>query len=306
MQPLSLRSAERVKVIATEVVRELIPASWPHRMVLDVTAAMYGYDHWSHLLASLKPGETLFVFDQDMSCDAFSQRRVDVALHVESRCSIPFPYAYELITIGAVTRDFRREPTQVFVPEHEAYHRTMMELDWWWVSQTQWDHPLVTKGFVVGEAVSLADRSRAVLDSSAGAAPNDRRRITVLLFEDAVADPLFKNTSRKLYVNRGDVLEIEPIPLPDMLAPDYRPDRTDIESLIDRYGRFDWPKRIASAQVDYAELATVARIPRREIVAVDIKARDILRKPWYWPLKCRPGQRALIDANERLERAKWQ
>lgn len=308
MQPIVLRSSERVKNIAVEVVGRLLPESWPHRTKLDVASALYGYDHWSHLRASVNPDAPQFVFDQDMSYDEFSERRVDIAKHVESRCPIPFPYAYELVTFAAVTRDFRREPTPVFTPEHDAYHRAMLELDWWWVCKRYSGHPLVTKGFYLCEALNMADLSREALTHTSNPHPR-LQSLNVLLFEDVHDHSPFTTMTSRLFFKREEMLEIEPLPLAEMLARDFRADKAaTVKKLTELYGRYDWAKRVVDARADYSKLAAAAGLPfnRNDAIALDIKARDVLRKPWYWPIKCRPGQRTLVVEYERLERAKWQ
>ncbi|SAL06349.1 hypothetical protein AWB78_08023 [Caballeronia calidae] len=129
MRPIPLRSTEPVKRIAIEEVRPLLPEDWGHGRILDVTAALFGYDNWTPLHQSPQASAPSIVFDQDMSYAEYSTRRVEVAKHVESRCAIPFPYAFALATIAAVTRDFRRKAVATHAPEHAVFQEEMATRD---------------------------------------------------------------------------------------------------------------------------------------------------------------------------------
>lgn len=303
MQPIPLRSTEPVKRIAAEQVRPLLSEDHSHGQILDVTAALYGYDHWAHLVQLVDPAAPSFVFDQDMPYDEFSIRRVEVAKHVESRCSIPFPHAFALVTAAAVTRDFRRERVPTFIPEHAAYQGEMAKLDWWWIASVDSFHPLVTKGFALCEATHAADTAN--LEPGRYRSPQARDRKIVLLFEDMLDRSQHARYDSALFFRHDEILEVEPLPFAEMLDPSYRPGDADIAQLEELYGRRNWAHRIEEAQKQYASLRAVAMPPATDLEAVDIRARDILRKPWYWPLKCGPGQTDLVRRYEWLERAKW-
>lgn len=303
MQPIPLRSTEPVKRIAIEEVRPLLPEDRSHGQVLDVTAALYGYDQWAHLHQSAKPAAPGFVFDQDMSYDEFSIRRVEVAKHVETVCAIPFPHAFALVAEAAVTRDFRRERAATFVPEHTAYQEEMAKLEWWRIGSIDSYHPLVTKGFALCQASYAADTANRVLGR-----PRPKmvdRRITVLLFEDMVSNSPYSRFDSSLFFKRNEILEVEPLPFAEMLESSYRPGNSDIAKLVELYDGREWAKRVVLAQKNYAELRAVSRLPASALEPIDVRARDVLRKPWCWPVKCRPGQTQLEYEYERLERAKW-
>jgi hypothetical protein len=304
MQPIPLRSSEQVKRIAAEEVRPLLPEDWPHGRILNVTAALYGHKNWAHVRESVSPTAPDFLFDQDLSHEDFTKRRVALAKHVEAQCSIGFPYAFELVTAAAVTRDFRRERSATVVPEHEAYQKELSNLDWWWVASIDYHHPLVTKGFVLCQTVYLADIANRRLGRETRP-KTGARKMTVLLFEDMVTQTTCARFSSSLYFKVHQALEVEPPPFAEMLEPSYRVGAADVSKLAELFGGANWPKRIEVAQKNYALLRTYASHPPSGVEPVDIRVRDVLRKPWYWPMKCRSGQLHLEYEYERLERAKW-
>ncbi|MGP8431826.1 hypothetical protein ACT2FY_00935 [Paraburkholderia fungorum] len=311
MQPIPLRSADAAKSIAVQEVLPLLPDDWPHRKVLNVAAALYGYDHWTHLNEAAQPNVAPFQFDQDLSYDALTARRLALAKHVEERYQIPLPYAFMLVVGSAVTRDFQRDGVPYKLLRDDAYQRALSELDWWQIVSSEYEHPLVTKGFILCRAAYVADSSR---NSSAPerVGPRSIRWLDVLLLEDALAHP-YRQIDSHLYLKRDQMLEIEPVPFADMVSRSYRPLQRHVARLREyggRRDRDDWPARIKAAQTQYARLAGAAGLSaaqtRAATDALDIRARDALSEPWYWPLElCSDRDSKLAIEFERTERAKW-
>lgn len=207
MQTISLRSAEPVKRIAFEEVLPLLPQDWPQCKVLDVAAALYGYDHWSHLNESIQASAPPFEFDQDLSYDALTVRRVALAEHVEQRYQIPLPYAFMLVVGTSVTRDFRRDAVPYELLADDAYQRALSEFDWWQIFRSESEHPLVNKGFMLCRATHVAELS--CNPSAPEVGPDSIRWIDVLLPQDAFNHP-YHRISPRLYLRRDRMLEIEP------------------------------------------------------------------------------------------------
>ncbi|MCM2549258.1 hypothetical protein [Burkholderia glumae] len=298
MHPIPLRSADPVKRIATQDVAPLLP-TLSRLKILDVTAALYFYESWTHLLDSVRPDAAPVLFDQDMSYGALMSRRVHQAQHVERVCSIPLPYAFILVVGASVTRDLRRD----FVPyellrDDNPYEKALSKLDWWRVVSSERGHPLVPAGFLLCRAAHAGDHASNRL-SGLEAESGSLRWLEAILPETAFSHA-WTQLSPLVYLRREDLIEIEPVPFAEMVSAFYRTQARHVDKLRELGGhrdRDDWPLRIERSKQQYARLAAAARLPenlsRQAAQSLDIDVRDVLGKPWYWPLEPRGDQRAL-------------
>lgn len=298
MHPIPLRSSELAKRLAAEEVALLFP-DLSHRKVLDITAALYFYDHWTHLLASTNPDAASLPFDQDIAYNALMLRRVKQAQHVERTCSIPFPYAFWLVIETSVTRDLRRDfvPYE-FLHDDDPFLRELATLDWWRVVSSEAGHPLVPAGFMLCHATHAGHHSRYV-PPGPGTDAVGMRWLDIILPDTAFNHP-WRRLSHSIYLRREEMCEIEPIPLAEMLDSSYRPLKPDIAILREpggRRNRKDWPARIERSKKQYRRLAAAAGLPdavaRQATEAFSIDVRKVLGEPWYWPLEPRGSNAAL-------------
>jgi hypothetical protein len=311
MQPIPLRSADVVKRIATEEVRPLLPEAWSHRTVLDVTAALYGYDHWAHLRRTAHASTHAFVFDQDLAPEALDGRRLELARHVEQRTGIPFPYAYGLVARSAVTRDFRRERPQTL--ETTALFETLRTHDaWWYIDRdtADYSHPLVPAGFALCRATRLAEMARVILWGREEL-PENYSMSSVVMPAKRLALP-FALLSAHLFLPRQQILHIKPIPFAHMMPRAYRLRLRDLIALRHLGAgddRKEWTQRLIVARDHYAKLANAARLSAEQARKLEeplgVRARDELGVPWCWPLELQHApQDDVATAFERIARTR--
>lgn len=295
----------QIQLRTTDVVRrmtdrfELITPEWPHHKRLAALAAMYGYPSWEALVASCCEDAQHFTFDQDLPSDEFRQARwLDMAQQVANQFGLYLPHALDLVRMVHPTSAIGR-PLSVWYEPNNTFDRALLEdRDLWWVSIREEGHPFIPPGFILGQAIRVADVAEARL-SRQSLPPLTREKIWVLL-------PVNHKTARfgHTYCHRGEFLEIAPIPTADAIRNAKKGEHYLKEFFENAYPQqsqeqntllmYQWKLALKALH----KAAGLPENSKRRWVSITVSSRESIGQAWYWPLKLQSMEQEIIEATK--------
>jgi hypothetical protein len=280
-----------------------IAPNWPHHKRLKAQAVLFGYNSWEELVASCQPHAPDFPFDQDIDRASREERWLWMAEAISEAFGVELPHALNLVAFIVPTRDPLRARSPWYEPNDTFNRALSKKAGLWWCCAGEHGHPFVPPGFVLQEATHLADVCAERLRNPYGMLPRKQstRDIWVLLPDESID---FSGGIRPMhtYFRRGQLLEVAPIPMGDVLrAPSKHAARLRdfFDGAYPDIGQGEQRALIDEWRHALKSLHMAADLPagsKRRWIQPTVSARRKIGKEWYWPLQIRPEGNALANA----------
>lgn len=303
---IPLRTAENVRRMADRF--NQIAPNWPHYRRLKALSAMFGYSSWEELINSCRHDAPDFVFDQDLDRTAREQRWIEMAKGVAIAAELELPLALDVVRFVTPTNDFRRpnsawyQPNKIFDAEHSK------DYGLWWCCIGEYGHPFIPPGFSLYRAVNFAKTCHRRVSDPHSLSENrdDIEEIWVLKPDDFEE----KNgiTGARTYFRRGELLEIDPVPMGDWLR-----SPKSSSSLLSEFFERAYPDQTADKKKSLMRqwrdalrmLNEAAGLPaqsKRRWIQFTLSTRKSMSKEWFWPLTPRSSHEEIGAAASHAER----
>lgn len=207
--PIPLRTPDPVRRLAERFDR--ITPHWPHHQRLLALAVMYGYSSWEDLTRSCNEAAAPMIYDQDLLSDEARQVRwLKMAEDISAVLPLLLPEALRLV--HAILPTMRRvgERPKWYEPNDVFSRALLLDQDVWWVSSKEIDHPMAPQGFIISNAVNLADVARERLEHRS--IYDSHREFMILVPSDYSPE-----VGPQIYFRRGAFMEVQPVPMGDVL-----------------------------------------------------------------------------------------
>jgi len=291
---LARRQTERYDRIAPD---------WPHYKRLKAQAVLFGYSSWEELVESCQPSAPDFPYDQDIDRASREARWLWMAQAISAAFDVELPHALNLVAFIAPTNDPLRPRPPWYEPNDTFNFALSTQDGLYWCCVGEHGHPFVPPGFILQQATHVSDLCQERLRNPYGMLPrkSPRRDIWVLLPDEGI-DLSGGIRPRHTYFRRGQLLEVDPVPMGDVIRSPSKhaaqlreffeysyPDigQTEQRALID-----EWRRALKSLHV----AADLPAGSKRRWVQPTVSARRRIGKEWYWPLQITPVGDALATA----------
>lgn len=280
---IPLRSVELAKRIASDFEKRY-HLERDRALTLDLIATQYGYRSWQELTKSVSPDATPFVFDQDLSDEDFAARRVEQAKRIADTFGWLLPDAIAFANALGATGDQSRPPRWLHATS-TPYEEAMLDQHHvYWIAETELEHPLAPPGFDLCGLASLADLAKDRLN---GIFPGDTKNIQAIIPWNRQG--MARILGGQSFFAFDDLLLVETVSWSFVFDKKTPPSvsRSDLWPMLYKSAA-EAKSAVAQDHAAYQQLlAAVERLGLKckRGQQPQLIARELLGKPWYWPLK---------------------
>lgn len=280
---IPLRSVELAKRIASDFEKRH-HIEGDRALTLDLMATQYGYRSWQELTKCVSPEAPPFVFDQDLSEEDFAARRLEQARCITDTFRWLLPDAFAFADALRATADQTRPPRRLSNTS-PAYDRAMLDQrDVYWCSGVELEHPLAPPGFDLCILTSVSSLAKARLQ---GIYTGEAEKVQAII-------PWNRQGMASLvgghnFYAADDLLLVEVVSWGAVFAKKTPPSVRRKDLWQTRY-RSEEEAKFAVAQDHAAYQQLLSAVERLGLKCKrgeqpQLVARELLGKPWYWPLK---------------------